>query len=76
MGIAGYGRAEKKQIQQMVKTILKMDKVPKPDDAADALAMAITHGNSAGGLGRHFGRGDNISKKMSLLEAGREKIGH
>ncbi len=41
MGICGYGRADKKQIQQMVKRILELDKIPKPDDAADALAAAI-----------------------------------
>ncbi len=41
--ITGYGRADKKQIQFMVKTILKLQEVPKPDDAADALAAAITH---------------------------------
>ncbi|MCK5780767.1 MAG: crossover junction endodeoxyribonuclease RuvC [Psychrilyobacter sp.] len=43
MGITGYGRAEKKQIQLMVQRILKLDEIPKPDDAADALAIAITH---------------------------------
>lgn len=41
--LTGYGRAEKQQIQYMVKTLLRLDKVPKPDDAADALAVAITH---------------------------------
>lgn len=41
--LTGYGRAEKKQIQEMVKIILKMQEIPKPDDAADALAVAITH---------------------------------
>ncbi|MEX2014442.1 MAG: crossover junction endodeoxyribonuclease RuvC [Candidatus Saccharimonadales bacterium] len=41
--ITGYGRADKNQIQQMVKTILKLDSIPKPDDCADALACAITH---------------------------------
>ena len=41
--ITGYGRAEKKQIQEMVKNILRMDSVPTPDDCADALACAITH---------------------------------
>ena len=46
MGITGYGRSEKKQIQQMVQRILKLDEIPKPDDAADALAIAITHINS------------------------------
>ncbi len=43
--IAGYGRAEKKQVQIMVKTILNMKTTPKPDDAADALAVAICHAN-------------------------------
>ena len=41
--ITGYGKADKKQIQQMVKLLLKLDDVPKPDDAADAIACAITH---------------------------------
>ena len=46
--MVGYGRAEKKQIQLMVKTILNLSEIPKPDDAADALAIAITHINNAG----------------------------
>ncbi len=46
--VVGYGRAEKSQIQQMVKTILNLKEIPKPDDAADALAIAITHINNAG----------------------------
>jgi crossover junction endodeoxyribonuclease RuvC len=41
--LTGYGRAEKSQIQIMVKTFLKMQSIPKPDDCADALAVAITH---------------------------------
>lgn len=41
--LTGYGRADKKQIQAMVKQILKLKKIPRPDDAADALAIAITH---------------------------------
>ena len=41
--LTGYGRAEKIQIQQMVKTFLNLKSVPKPDDAADALAVALTH---------------------------------
>lgn len=44
--LTGYGRADKNQIQQMVKTILCLNQIPKPDDAADALAIAITCGNS------------------------------
>lgn len=41
--VTGYGKAEKKQIQEMVRVILQLKEVPKPDDAADALAVAITH---------------------------------
>lgn len=41
--IAGSGRADKKQIQQMVKLLLNMEDIPRPDDAADAIACAITH---------------------------------
>ncbi|MBQ6384485.1 MAG: crossover junction endodeoxyribonuclease RuvC [Clostridia bacterium] len=41
--VTGYGKADKKQVQQMVKLLLKLDEVPKPDDAADAIACAITH---------------------------------
>ncbi|MCX6762878.1 MAG: crossover junction endodeoxyribonuclease RuvC [Candidatus Moranbacteria bacterium] len=44
--LTGYGRADKKQIQEMVKNILKLRCIPKPDDAADAVAIAICHLNS------------------------------
>ena len=47
IAVTGYGRAEKAQVGQMVKTILKLPAVPKPDDTADALAIAITHAFSA-----------------------------
>ena len=73
MGIAGYGRATKKQIQEMVKLILKLDEIPKPDDAADALAIAITHVNSKIGFGG-FERGDNITKKLDTLKTDRIKL--
>lgn len=42
-GITGYGRADKKQIQEMVRVILGLKDVPKPDDCADALAAALLH---------------------------------
>ncbi|SFH46607.1 Holliday junction endonuclease RuvC [Tindallia magadiensis] len=45
-GVAGYGRAEKKQIQLMVKTLLNLKELPKPDDAADALAIAMCHAHT------------------------------
>ena len=41
--VAGYGGADKNQVQQMVKIILDLNEIPKPDDAADALAVAICH---------------------------------
>lgn len=45
--VVGYGRAEKKQVQEMVKMFLKLSAIPKPDDVADALAVAICHAHSA-----------------------------
>ena len=45
--LTGYGRAEKLQIQAMVKTFLRLEKVPRPDDAADALAVALTHAQTS-----------------------------
>lgn len=45
--LTGYGRADKKQIQEMVRVILELKEVPKPDDCADALAAAICHSMSA-----------------------------
>ena len=43
IAVSGYGRAEKQQIGQMVKTLLHLPSIPKPDDTADALAIALTH---------------------------------
>lgn len=51
--LTGYGRADKKQIQYMVKLILHLEEAPKPDDTADALAVAICHGN-CGNASRMF----------------------
>ena len=50
--LTGYGRAEKNQIQHMVKTMLSLKSIPRPDDAADALAVALCHAqtNKLGGL--------------------------
>ena len=44
--VVGYGKAEKQQVQQMVKLLLHLKAIPKPDDAADAVAAAITHANA------------------------------
>jgi len=53
--VVGYGRAEKKQVIFMVKRILNMKTAPKPDDAADALAIAICHARSATSLITKYG---------------------
>ncbi len=46
--VVGYGRAEKKQVQEMTRQLLGLSAVPKPDDTADALAMAICHAHCSG----------------------------
>lgn len=43
IAVTGYGQADKRQVGQMIKSILKLETLPKPDDAADALAIALTH---------------------------------
>jgi len=48
--VVGYGRAEKKQVMEMTRTILGLKSVPKPDDTADALALAICHGHSSSAI--------------------------
>ncbi len=45
-GVAGYGRADKTQVQKMVKILLNLPEIPKPDDVADALAVAICHAHT------------------------------
>ncbi|MDR3317825.1 MAG: crossover junction endodeoxyribonuclease RuvC [Clostridiales bacterium] len=52
--LTGYGQAEKTQIQLMVKMMLNMTKLPGPDDAADALALAITHARTSVQLNTNF----------------------
>ena len=59
--VVGYGRAEKKQVQEMTKIILNLEKVPKPDDTADALAMAICHAHASGSL---FSKGNFTNLKI------------
>lgn len=45
--VTGYGGADKRQVQQMVRLLLNMEEIARPDDAADALAVALTHAHSA-----------------------------
>lgn len=47
MAVCGYGMAKKPQVQQMTQTLLHLTNLPKPDDAADALALALCHSNSS-----------------------------
>jgi crossover junction endodeoxyribonuclease RuvC len=47
MAVVGYGKAEKRQVQEMVKVLLRLSQIPKPDDVADALAVAICQAHSA-----------------------------
>lgn len=53
--VVGYGKAQKRQIMEMVKRLLRLEEVPKPDDAADALAIALCHGRAATSLLFHKG---------------------
>ncbi len=59
--VTGYGKAEKKQVMELTKMILNLEKIPKPDDTADALAVAICHAHSSastlGELYARYGRG-------------------
>lgn len=58
--VTGYGRAEKKQVMDMVKNILHLEKVPKPDDTADALAIAVCHAHSSGSIYGQLYKGGSI----------------
>lgn len=48
--VVGYGRAQKCQVEEMVKVLLALSEIPKPDDAADALALAICHAHTSGSI--------------------------
>lgn len=58
--VVGYGRAEKKQVQQMVKVLLNLIKIPRPDDAADGLAIALCHAHSGTTLNAMTRRGTYV----------------
>lgn len=49
-GVTGYGKAEKRQVIEMTRMLLKLEKAPSPDDVADALAVAICHAHTSGSL--------------------------
>ena len=52
--VTGNGHADKKQVQQMIKLLLSLNSIPKPDDAADALAAALCHANTSGPAAETF----------------------
>ncbi len=55
--VVGYGRAEKKQVMAMTASLLGLKEIPRPDDAADALAIAVCHAHTGGSaLGKYFNR--------------------
>lgn len=59
--VVGYGKAVKTQVQEMTRSLLSLAEIPKPDDTADALAIAICHGNCAGSLmGRYETKGGKV----------------
>ena len=60
--VAGYGKATKRQVQEMTRRLLKLRELPRPDDAADALAIALCHMHSAGS--RQFGRAKTRRQSM------------
>ena len=68
--VTGYGRADKKQMEIMVTTLLKLSEVPKPDDTADALAIAICHAHSgASAMGAYYNKtvtaGKGVRRKIT-----------
>lgn len=68
--VTGYGRADKKQMEMMVTSLLELPSPPKPDDTADALAIAICHAHSgASGIGRYYNKtvtaGKGVTRKIT-----------
>ena len=65
--VSGYGSAGKKQVQEMVRVLLGLGEIPRPDDAADALAVAICHMNTKRYWAGKFRRRDRISRTRGCL---------
>lgn len=62
VAVTGYGYAEKHQVQEMIRNILRLKAVPKPDDTADALALAICHGHTGGSRLSEIMRGNEVTQ--------------
>ena len=63
--VTGYGKAQKHQVQEMTARLLSLPGIPKPDDAADALALAICHGQAAG---------SNVRRKLININGGMSNV--
>jgi len=70
--VVGYGKAEKHQVQQMVTRILRLERVPEPADAADALAIAICHLHTAATLDRQRGMPGSLKQQRKGHQPGPE----
>lgn len=64
--VTGFGRAQKKQVQEMIRRTLNLKQVPKPDDTADALGLAITHGRTSRSLEFVKSAEEKISKNIYI----------
>ncbi len=62
VAVTGYGHADKRQVQEMTRNILRLKTVPKPDDTADALALAITHGHTGGSRLAEISRSNEVTQ--------------
>lgn len=62
VAVTGYGAADKHQVQEMTKNILRLKRIPKPDDTADALALAITHGHTGASRLSEIMRGNEVTQ--------------
>jgi crossover junction endodeoxyribonuclease RuvC len=67
--VVGYGRADKRQVQQMIKVLLGLDRVPSPHDAADALAIAICHVHSGHGFRAAANAADSSRNGLAAVKA-------
>lgn len=62
VAVTGYGHADKHQVQEMTRNILRLKAIPKPDDTADALALAITHGHTGGSRLAEISRANEVTQ--------------
>ena len=71
MAVTGYGQAHKPQVMEMTRRLLCLKEVPKPDDTADALAMAICHGQAAGSALRRSMLENSVMKNRTVPRGGK-----